>query len=147
MQVIGNDIYFDPQQILPEPRKRGKLTDVHIGNGSLVEVYGSAQRDVARAEQWRNFLRLKGGTLTFGKLTMRYVDIAMIDISSDAWFKFDLGHYQEQLVNGYTRMTPQAGLQIFMPDIDKLPHTKANQSISLQWAKNRNLPPPPDATR
>lgn len=116
---------------------------MEIVNGSLIEVYGSAQRDVQRAAQWRNFIRLKGGTLDFGKLTMHYVDIAMIDVSSDAWFKFDLAHYQQQLVNGYTRMTPQAGLQIFMPDIDRVSRTKANQAISLEWAKNRNLPPPP----
>jgi hypothetical protein len=44
-------------------------------------------------------------------------------------------------------MTPQAGLQIFMPDIDKVPKTKANQDISLEWAKNRTLPPPPDVLR
>ena len=147
VQVDGNDIYFDPAVILPEPRKQGKLTAVHILQGSLVAVYGSAERDVQRTAQFRNFLRLKGGTLTFGKLTMHNVDIAMIDVSSDAWFKFDLAHYQEQLVNGYTRMTPQAGLQIFMPDIDKVPRTRANRNISLEWAKNRNLPPPPDVLR
>lgn len=147
VEVVGNDIYFDPAQILPQPRKQGKLTAVHIMSGSLVEVYGSAARDVERTAQWRNFLRLKGGTLGFGKLTMHNVDIAMIDVSNDAWFKFDLSHYQEQLVNGYTRITPQAGLQIFMPDIDKVPQTKANQKISLEWAKNRNLPPPPDVLR
>ena len=143
VQVAGNDIYFDPEQLLPEPRKQGKVSSVEIMNGNLIEVYGSAQRDVQRAAQWRNFIRLKGGTLDFGKLTMHYVDIAMIDVSTDAWFKFDLAHYQQQLVNGYTRMTPQAGLQIFMPDIDKVSRNKANQAISLEWAKNRNLPPPP----
>lgn len=147
VQVAGNDIYFDPTVILPEPHKRGKLTSVKIVKENLMAVYGSAAIDVEKTAQWRNFLRLKGGTLEFGKLTMHNVDIAMIDVSSDAWFKFDLSHYQEQLVNGYTRMTPQAGLQIFMPDIDKVPQTKANQNISLEWAKNRNLPPPPDVLR
>ena len=40
-----------------------------------------------------------------------------------------------EIVNGYTRMTPQAGLQIFMPDLDKLPHTKTNQNIGLDGLK------------
>ena len=39
----------------------------------------------------------------------------MIDASKDAWFDLDLVNYQAQVVNGYTRMTPQAGLEIFMP--------------------------------
>ncbi|MGH7866334.1 MAG: hypothetical protein ACREP9_01590, partial [Candidatus Dormibacteraceae bacterium] len=115
--------------------------------GNLVEVYGTAKPDVTRVKDWRNFIRLRGGTLDFGKLTMHNVDIVMIDISNDAWFKFDLAHYEEQLVNGYTHITPQAGLQIFMPDIDKIPPSKANRSISLQWVKNRNISPPAAALR
>jgi hypothetical protein len=147
VQVSGNDIYFDPEQILPEPQKRGKLTDVHIKNADIVEVYGLARQEVMNARKWRNFIRLRGGNLEFGKLTMHNVDLVMIDVSDDPWFKFDLAHYQEQIVNGYTRMTAQAGLQIFMPDIDKIPHSRANQSISLEWARNRNLPPPPEVMR
>jgi hypothetical protein len=87
---------------------------------------------------------LKGGTLDFGKMTMHQVDIIMIDASKDAWFDLDLVNYQAQLINGTTRMTPQAGLEIFMPDLDQLPPQHTPQSISVQWLKNRNLPPPPD---
>ena len=60
-----------------------------------------------------------GGTLDFGKLTMHHVDLTMIDASQDPWFDLDLVNYQAQLVNGYTRMTAQAGLEIFMPDLDE----------------------------
>jgi hypothetical protein len=99
---------------------------------------------VTRVGQWRNFLRLNNGTIDFGKLTMHHVDLIMVDLSDDAWFDLDLNNYQNQLVNGYTRMTPQAGLQIFMPDLDTLPKAKAGQNISLEWLKHRDLPPPPD---
>jgi hypothetical protein len=147
VQVAGNDLYFDPQQILPDPQKRGKLTDVHLKDQDMVAVYGIARPEVVNFREWRNFIRLRGGSLDFGKLTMHKVDLVMIDVSNDPWFKFDLDHYQQQLVNGYSRMTPQAGLQIFMPDIDKIPHNRATQNISLEWARNRNLPPPPDVMR
>jgi len=40
-------------------------------------------------------------------------------------------------------MTPQAGLRIFMPDIDRIPRNQTNRNISLQWMRNRKLPPPP----
>jgi hypothetical protein len=146
IQVSGNDIFFDTQALLPPPHIRGKLTNIRIVYPDLEEVYGNAESDVARVEQWRNFLRLRDGTIDFGKLTMHHVDIVMIDISKDAWFDLDLAHYQEQFVNGYTRMTPQAGLQIFMPDLDEIPHNKANQNISVEWLKNRNAPPPADVT-
>lgn len=143
VQVTGNDIVFDTVKLIPPPHIRGQLTSVRVVNPDLEEVYGNAQ-DVASVEQWRNFLRLSGGTLDFGKLTMHQVDLVMIDISNDAWFDLDLAHYQNQLINGYTRMTPQAGMQIFMPDLDDLKTNKPPQAISIEWMKNRNLPPPKD---
>jgi hypothetical protein len=43
-------------------------------------------------------------------------------------------------------MTPQAGLQIFMPDLDDLKKNKAAKNINMEWMKNRNIPPPPEVT-
>jgi hypothetical protein len=143
IQVTGNDIVFDTVKLLPPPHIRGRLTSVRVSNPDLEEVFGDAQ-DVAHVEQWRNFLRLSGGTLDFGKLTMHHVDLIMIDISNDAWFDLDLLHYQDQLVNGYTRMTPEAGMQIFMPDLDLAKTKKARQDVSIEWMKNRNVSPPAD---
>ncbi len=144
VEVSGNDIFLDTEKLLPPPHIRGQLTSVRIVNPDIEEIFGNAQNDLTRVEQWRNFIRLRDGTIDFGKLTMHHVDLIMIDISNDAWFDIDLNHYQDQLVNGYTRMTPQAGLQIFMPDLSQIPHNKATQNISIEWLKNRNAPPPPD---
>jgi len=144
IQISKNDIFLETQKLLPPPHIRGQLTSVRIINPDLEAIYGNAKEAVSRVEQWRNFLRLREGTIDFGKLTMRNVDVIMVDLSNDAWFDLDLAHYQEQLVNGYTRMTAQAGLQIFMPDLDTIPRSKANQNISMEWLKNRNSPPPSD---
>ena len=64
---------------------------------------------------------------------MHSVDLTMIDISNHAWFDLDLAHYQDQLVYGYTRMTPQAGLQIFMPDLRTLPASANTKAIGLEF--------------
>ena len=148
VRVSGDDIYLDPEQILPAPAIRGKLTDVHIGSktGDLVTVFGNPRPDENEVKQWRNFIRLLGGTVNLGKLTMSQADIFLIDASADEWFSFDLTRYQEQLVNGRIQMTPQAGLRIFMPDIEKVPSTEANRRINVEWMKNRNVPPPPGVT-
>ena len=50
------------------------------------------------------------------------------------------------MVNGYMRMTPEAGLQIFRPSLEQFPADKKNQTISMEWMKHRNMPPPPDVT-
>lgn len=141
--MTGNDIVFETVKLLPPPHIRGRLIGVRVSNPDLEEVFGNTQ-DVTRVEKWRNSLRLSGGTIDFGKLTMHHVDLIMIDISNDAWFDLDLLHYQDQLINGYTRMTPQAGMQIFMPDLDLAKTKKARQDVNIEWMKNRNISPPPD---
>jgi hypothetical protein len=147
IEVSGNDVFFDTLKLLPPPHIHGQLTKVRVVTPDIEEVYGNAEDAVTRVEQWRNFLRLNDGTIDFGKLTMHHVDLIMVDLSNDAWFDLDLNNYQNQLVNGYTRMTPEAGLQIFMPDLDNLPkNNNASQNISMEWLKHRNLPPPPDVT-
>ena len=143
IRVSGNDVFFDTQKLLPPPHLGGEFTSVRVRNPDIEVTYGDAKSAIARVGQWRNFLRLQDGSIDFGKLTMHHVDLVMIDTSNDPWFDLDLSHYQEQLVNGYTRMTPQAGLQIFMPDLTKLPK-KSGQKISIEWMKNRNIPPPPE---
>jgi len=144
VDVSGNDIYFDTLKVLPPPHIHGQLTNVRVVTPDIEEIFGNAEEAATKVEQWRNFLSLKDGTIDFGKLTMHHVDLTMVDISNDAWFDLDLNNYQKQLVNGYTRMTPEAGLQIFMPDLDKIPKTTGSQNISMEWLKHRNLPPPPD---
>ena len=121
IEVSGDDILFDTLRLLPPPHIRGQLTRVRVISPDIEAVYGNAEAAVTHVEQWRNFLRLNDGTIDFGKLTMHHVDITMVDLSNDPWFDLDLNNYQNQLVNGYTRMTAEAGLQIFMPDLDTLP--------------------------
>lgn len=148
VQVAANDIYINPERILPSPAIRGSLTDAHVGSktGDLITIFGNARPEVVQVKEWRNFIRLWGGSLNFGKLTMHQTDLILIDASQDEWFDFDLSHYQEQLVNGRIQMTPEAGLRVFMPDIDKIPRTAANSLINPEWMKNRNLPPPDELT-
>jgi hypothetical protein len=146
VEVSGNDILFDTRKLLPAPHITGRLTRVRVVTPDIEEVYGNAEQDVTRVEQWRNFLRLSNGTIDFGKLTMHDVDLTMVDISNDEWFDLDLNNYQNQLVNGYTRMTPEAGVQIFMPDLDTLPKNNRSREINMEWLKHRSVPPPPDVT-
>ncbi len=138
VQVAGNDILFDTQLLLPPPHIHGLITSVQVRPPDIEVIYGNARNDEGRLAQWHNFLKLSGGTLGFGKLTMHHVDLTMIDASQDPWFDLDLVNYQAQLVNGYTRMTPQAGLEIFMPDLDEMAPKKLGQAITMEWLKNRN---------
>ena len=145
VQIVGNDVYFDTQKLLPPPHIHGQLTTVRVAVPDIEVIYGGVSDEEAELARWHNFLRLSGGTIDFGKLTMNHVDLTMIDASSEPWFDLDLVNYQAQLVNGYTRMTAQAGLEIFMPDVDEnAPKKKASQAITLEWLKDRSHTLPAD---
>ena len=144
IEISGNSLLFDTQKLLPPPHIRGHLTSIRVQVPDLEVIYGGAINDEPKLAQWHNFLRLRGGTLDFGKLTMHDVDLTMIDASDDPWFDLDLVHYQDQLVNGYTRMTAEKGLEIYMPDLDGKNLKKASGSVPLAWLKNRKTALPPD---
>ena len=142
--VSGNDILFDTEKLLPPPHIHGQLTTVRVRVPDIEVIYGNAPMDPSLG-QWHNFLRFKNGALDFGKLTMHHVDLTMIDAANEPWFDLDLVNYQSQLVNGYTRMTAQAGLEIYMPSLKDRAIRQPNRSVTLEWLKNRTTSLPPDA--
>ena len=144
VEIAGNDVRFDTQRLLPAPHIHGHITAVLTTPTELKIIYGGAGDHEDQLTQWHNFFRLAGGTLDFGKLTMHNVDLTMIDASQDPWFDLDLVNYQAQLVNGYTRLTAQAGMEIYMPDLDEIKSKAASQAITTQWLKNRGNALPAD---
>lgn len=142
VEISGNEILFDTFKLFPPPHIRGTLMAARVVSPDIEEDFGNAVEDLQRVVMWRNFLSLKGGVLDFGVLTMNKVDLMMIDISADPWFELDLVNYRAQLTAGYTRMTPEAGLQIFMPDLRDVKLTSEPADTNIEWFKNRNIPPP-----
>jgi hypothetical protein len=142
--VSGNDIIFDTEKLLPPPHIRGQLSTVQVKVPDIEVIYGNAPNDPIQLAQWHNFLRFRNGALNFGKLTMHHADLTMIDAANEPWFDLDLVNYQNQLVNGDTRMTAQAGLEIYMPSLKGQTPRHAGQSVTMEWLKNRNTSLPPD---
>jgi hypothetical protein len=145
--ISGNDIIFDTEKLLPPPHIRGQLTTVRVKVPDIEVIYGNAPNDPTQLAQWHNFIRFRNGALNFGKLTMHNADLTMIDAANEPWFDLDLVNYQNQLVSGDTRMTAQAGLEIYMPSLKEQAPKRAGQSVTLQWLKNRNTSLPPDVAK
>ena len=57
---------------------------------------------------------------------MSDTDMILIDMDPGDPFDFNLDHYREQLVAGYTKETPSFGLRVYMRDYNKLRHAKSN---------------------
>ena len=139
VQVSGDDLYLDTTALLPPPHIRGKVTSIAIQPPKVMVIFGNAPNDEAELAQWHNFLRLRDGTVSFGKLTMRDTDLTLIDASNDAWFDLDLANYRKQLVQGYSHVTPEGGLEMFMPDVgQKMP----GGAVPLETLKDKSRPLP-----
>jgi len=140
IEIADNEIYLDTTKLLPPPHIRGQMSSITVHAPDVAVTYGSTTpEDEAELAQWHNFLRMRGGSVGFGKLIMNDADLTLIDASDDVWFDLDLASYQDQVVKGYSRMTPAKGLEIFMPDVGKEMPAGA---VSLDTLKNRNRPLP-----
>jgi hypothetical protein len=121
--VDGDDLLLDPQSLLPPPQIRGRLTRAAIENGVVVQQFGSGISPKAIAPpngRFTNYMYYRGGTLRFGKLTMRDTDLLLVDSDPKDTFDFSPEKYNDQLVAGYSKNTRARGLIVYMPDLADL---------------------------
>lgn len=126
VRAVENDLLLDPVRLLPPPAIAGHLVAAKVEPGRLIQVFGAArdraaipplEPDTAAA----NYMLFRGGLLHFGKLYMVHAEMEIVDLAPADPFDFDISHYHEQLVAGYSRTLPNEGLLVFMPDLAKLP--------------------------
>ena len=124
--VRGNDIYLDPEKILPPPAIAGRLAFARVeGNEVAIEfmvtpedsVFGSYVRPDTSVS---NFVYFRGAELQFGKLLMSDTDLLIVDADPSDPFDLNLEEYAKQLVAGTSRTLPDLGLRVEMPDYASL---------------------------
>jgi len=123
IEIQDNDIVIAAGQVLPPPQIEGHLTRAIVQGGRLVQTFGDPAKQaslVKPSRAARNYIYFGGGTITFGKLTMRDADLQLIDADPRDPFDFFPARYDAQLVAGYSKNTPSKGLRTYMPDFDDL---------------------------
>ena len=120
VQVEKDDVILDPAQIFPPPHIVGKVTDIRLQGDYIVHTYGSPQKYRWARVPAQNYMAFRGNRLRFGKLTMDNTDMILIDVDPRDALDFYLDHYREQLAAGYTKITKDFGLRVFMVDYGKL---------------------------
>ena len=106
------------------------MTNLKIENGKIHLTFGlenGKAATIAESCGARNYMQFKGGSVRFGKLTMSDTDLELMDVTPADPFDFAIDHYNEQLVAGYSKMTPSGGLCVHMPDYNKLKKTATTE--------------------
>jgi hypothetical protein len=134
VRIEGDDFLLSPTELLPPPKVQGRFVAIEVSDTELVQVFGRRPESEAHPRappepKAPNYMFFQGGVLRFGKLTMSDTDLLIVDAEPKDRFDFFLDHYNEQLVAGYSRNTPDHGLIVTMPDYATL-------------RPGRRLPPP-----
>lgn len=124
-RIDEDDFILDVETMLPPPHIRGRPRSVEIVPSGMRQTFGtsgdSATKPAGRhGSSAKNFMYFHGGTLAFGKLTMRKTDLEIVDQDESNPFDYDLDRYQEHLVQGSSATTMSDGLIVHMPDIVRL---------------------------
>jgi hypothetical protein len=118
LRAEQNDLILTPSELFPPPHIQGRLTSIKVRGNEIVQVYGTSSAPSLKLAG--NFMAYQGARLRFGKLTMSDTDLTLLDLDPQDPFDFYLDHYQEQLVAGYTKITPSFGLRTYFRDYNKL---------------------------
>ena len=119
--VSGNDLILDPQQLMPPPLIRGKITSVQVIGDAMVQRFGSGEwRRLSPPAISKNYIYWRGSELQFGKLTMTETDLELVDEDPSDPFDFSIDHWNDQLIAGYSKNTPSRGLKSHIPDYNDL---------------------------
>jgi hypothetical protein len=123
--VDGNDVLLDPSSLLPPPAMHGRITEVRVEKDALVQVFGpGGQKALSPPPTSKNYIYWRGGQLSFGKLTMTETDLELVDLDPRDAFDFSVDRWNEQLVAGFSKITPERGLKAHMPDYNDLPRPR-----------------------
>jgi len=113
-----NDMILDPTKLLPPPATRGRVVKAFVRGDRLVQVFGKGTAE--RPKGGGNYVWFRGSSIRFGRLTMSNADVKLVDMDPKDPFDFHSAKYNQQLVAGYSKNTPDGALRTYMPDYNDL---------------------------
>jgi hypothetical protein len=113
-----NDLLIDPAKLLPPPATRGRVVKAFVRGDRLVQIFGKGA--AGRPRSGGNYVWFRGHSIRFGRLTMSNADLKLIDQDPRDPFDFYSAKYNQQLVAGYSKNTPDGALRTYMPDYNDL---------------------------
>lgn len=143
VRLEGDDFLIAPSALVPPPRIEGRLAAVRLERDRIVQVFGPGTKAPLTPPDRTasNYMYYRGGVLRFGKLTMTDADMQLIDQDASDVFDFYQDRYDQQLVAGYSKNTPELGLKVYMPDYHRLTKPAAPRAAAGDPAGSARTPP------
>ncbi len=119
MVTDKDDVLMDLAVLLPPPHIRGKASRVWMENNAIVTIFGQGAPSAATMEA-ASYMTFQGNRVRLGKLIMEDADLTVLNLDSGDAIDWSQDHYRDQLVAGYTKMTPSFGLRAYVKDYARL---------------------------
>jgi hypothetical protein len=126
IETDKNDLLIDLATLLPPPHIEGKLTGVKIENNTIVTYFGDGGKSLPASTENGSYMSFQGNSVQFGKFIMENTDLTVLDIDSSDALDWNQDRYKDQLVAGYSKITPNFGLRAYVKDFAKLPRTSTH---------------------
>ena len=125
MDTDKNDLLMDLGKLLPPPHMQGKLVDVKVTNNAIITTFGDGGKSVRSSEEKGNYMAFRGNKVQFGKMLMEDTDLVVLDLDPGDPLDWNQSRFKDQLVAGYSKITPSFGLRAYVKDYAKLPKSGA----------------------
>jgi hypothetical protein len=119
IEARGDDLVLDPALVFPAPHLEGRVSATRIEGNAIILTFGN-KNGRTRARQTGNYMSFRGNRLRFGRLTMTDVDMILIDMDPTDPFDFFMDRYKDQIAAGYSKISSNSALRIFVKDFNKL---------------------------
>jgi hypothetical protein len=126
VEAQEDDLILDLEQILPPPHLEGKVVSIRLEGEKIIQIFRGTDAKPAKNIRTGNYMAFKNNRIRLGKLVMNDTDLILIDMDPNDPLDFFLDHYKEQLSAGYSKLTPDSGLRVFIKDYNKLHPAKAS---------------------
>ncbi len=130
LEVDKDDLLMDLGKLLPPPHIIGKVTAVSLENGSIVTIMGTPSKAAASPTEKGPYMTFQGNPVRFAKLIMENTDLTVVDLDPVDTLDWNQDHYKDQLVAGYSKITPNFGLRAYVKDFAKL--SRASRATKTQ---------------
>jgi hypothetical protein len=120
MDTDKNDLLMDLGTLLPPPHIRGKLTGVRLDRNAIVTTFGDGGKSIGPPKEPGSYMAFRDGSVRFGSMVMNPTDLTVLDVDEGATLEWNQDHYKEQLVAGYSKITPSFGLRAYVKNYSRL---------------------------
>jgi hypothetical protein len=140
LDVDKDDLEMDLGKLLPPPHIIGKATAVRLENGAIVTIMGEPAKSPSASANKGNYMTFQGGPVRFGNLLMESADLTVLDLDPGDALDWNQDRYKDQLVAGYSKITPTFGLRAYVKDYAKLPRS-SGRKVKIQTDSSGAVPP------